>query len=68
MMSKLIRRGERLAAERAERTVRAVAAELTDLLRNASVEIDGARVVASGRGLAKQWLGDPRLRFFGGSK
>lgn len=68
MMTRLIRHGERLAAERAERAVRAVAAELSDVLRNASVEIDGARVVVSGRGLARQWLDDPRLRFFGGTK
>lgn len=68
MTAKLIRRGERLAADRAERAVRAVAAELSDLLRNASVEIDGARVIVSGRGIARQWMGDPRLRFFGGTK
>ncbi len=68
MMSKLVRHVERLAAERGKRAVRAVAAELTELVRNASVEIDGARVVARGRGLTKQWMGDPRLRFFGGNK
>lgn len=68
MMTKLMRHGERLAAERAERAARTVAAELRDLLRNASVEIDGARVVVTGRGLARQWLGDPRLRFFGGNR
>lgn len=68
MMNNLFRHVERLAAEREQRVVLAVAAELTDLVRNASVEIDGARVVARGAGLAKQWLGDPQLRFFGGRK
>lgn len=67
MMSNLVRHVERLAVERQQRAVRAVAAELEDLLRNASVEIEGTKIVARGGGLARQWLGDPRLRFLGGN-
>lgn len=68
MTARLMRHGERLAAERAERAARAVAGELRELVRNASVEIDGARVVVSAPSLVRRWLGDPRLRFFGGTK
>ncbi len=65
MMANLVRHVERLIAERQRLQVNAVAAELEDLLRNASVEIEGTKVIARGSGLARQWLGDPRLRFLG---
>lgn len=68
MMANLIRHAERLATDRAERLARAAAAELEALVRDASVEIDGTQVVVRGRRLAQQWLSEPGLRFFGGSK
>lgn len=62
--------GERMtarAAAAAERRCRAVAAEIAREARAqgiaAEVEAEGVRL--SGRGLAKRWLDDPRLRFLG---
>lgn len=65
MMANLVRRVERLMAERQRRRAIAVAAELEDMLRNASVAIEGSKVIVRGPGLVRQWLGDPRLRFLG---
>lgn len=65
MMDNLVRRVERLTTARAQQAVRTVAAKMAELVRNASIEIDGSQVVARGRGLTKQWLSDPALRFLG---
>ncbi len=65
MMSNLVGYVERLATKRAQQAMRTVAAQLADVVRNASVEIEGTQVVVRGRGLTKQWLSDPALRFLG---
>ena len=63
----MLKRAEVIAQDKQKRTVDAVAQRLRDLLKSASVEVQGSRVVVRGKGLLKRWLIDPDLRFLGGS-
>lgn len=65
MMRGLERRGHALGRELQMRRVRQTAARLRELLRGARVDEDDARIIVSGRGLVRRWLGDPQLRFVG---
>lgn len=66
MMAILVRRVEELARVRQRRKAQEIAAKLKTLIGGASVEVEDARVLVSGRGITQRWLIDPRLRFFGG--
>lgn len=66
MMSDLLSRGERLAQEAQRRKIADVAAQLRAILGSASVAVEEARVLVSGRGIIKRWLIDPSLRFLTG--
>lgn len=63
MMSDLVQRGVRLAAQRQRQRVDRIAAELRTMFGNAAIEVEEARVLVRGRGLIKRWLVDPNLRF-----
>jgi hypothetical protein len=62
MMSDILARGEILARRAQQRTIRAIADRL-NALTQASVQVEEARVLVTGRGLIKRWLIDPELRF-----
>jgi hypothetical protein len=66
MMAMLLKRAEELARERQRRKAQEIAAELKRIVRGASIEIEEARVLVSGRGIIKRWLIDPSLRFLAG--
>lgn len=66
MMEALVSRGERLALEAQRRKVAEVAAQLRAIVGGASVAVEEARVLVSGRGIIKRWLIDPSLRFLAG--
>lgn len=69
MMEKLVKRADELARAGQRQKVQAVAEQLKGMLAGASVEVEEARVLVSGRGIIKRWLIDPSLRFLaGGSK
>jgi predicted NBD/HSP70 family sugar kinase len=67
MMEKLLDRGQALAGDAQQRKLAEVAGQLRAMFGNA-VEIEGDRVLVSGRGIMKRWLIDPSLRFLGGLK
>jgi hypothetical protein len=62
MMSDILARGDKLARRAQQRTIRAIADRL-NALTQASVQVEEARVLVTGRGLIKRWLIDPELRF-----
>jgi hypothetical protein len=62
MISDLLARGDILARRAQQRTIRAIADRL-NALTQASVQVEEARVLVTGRGLIKRWLIDPELRF-----
>jgi hypothetical protein len=62
MMSDILARGDILARRAQQRTIRAIADRL-NALTQASVQVEEARVLVTGRGLIKRWLIDPELRF-----
>jgi hypothetical protein len=66
MMARLIARGEELAREARARRVATVAEHLAMLFGKGAVEVEDARVLARGRGMARRWLVDPNLRFLSG--
>jgi hypothetical protein len=66
MMSDLLQRGEALASQGQQQRLQAVAQQLRALFGSAAVQVDGAQVLVSGRGLIKRWLIDPSLRFLDG--
>jgi hypothetical protein len=66
MMTSVLRHGGTIARQVQQRKIMEVAAELKNLLSGASIEIEDARVLVSGRGLSKRWLIDPALRFLAG--
>jgi hypothetical protein len=66
MMGNLLKRAEELASEAQRRKVAEVAERLKELLRDAAVEVEEARVLVRGRGIVKRWLIDPTLRFLSG--
>jgi hypothetical protein len=59
-------RGEELAREARARRVTTVAEHLAMLFGKGAVEVEDARVLARGRGMARRWLVDPNLRFLSG--
>ena len=67
MTGKLLQRAEAIAQDKQKRTIDAVAQRLRDLLKSASVEIEGSRIILRGKGLLKRWLIDPDLRFLAGT-
>ena len=66
MMEGLVRRAEARVREAQGRRIDALASRIKDVLRSASVEIDGAQIIVKGRGMLKAWLADPTLRFLSG--
>jgi hypothetical protein len=66
MMAGLMKRAEDLAQAMQQRKIRAIAAQLGDLLGGASIAVEEARVLVRGRGIVKRWLIDPSLRFLSG--
>jgi hypothetical protein len=62
MRSDILARGDILARRAQQRTIRAIADRL-NALTQASVQVEEARVLVTGRGLIKRWLIDPELRF-----
>ena len=66
MMNQLLERGEAIARDAQRRTAERVAQELRAELATGSVQVDGASVIVSGRGIMKRWLADASLRFLGG--
>lgn len=66
MMEKLVQRGEEIAREAQARELGRVAEQLRTLFGGASVDVEDAQVIASGKGMMRRWLSDPRLRFLGG--
>jgi len=66
MMTLLVKRVEELARARQRQKVQQVAADLRAIISSASIEVEDARVLVSGRGITKRWLIDPSLRFFRG--
>jgi hypothetical protein len=62
MISDLLARGDIRARRAQQRTIRAIADRL-NALTQASVQVEEARVLVTGRGLIKRWLIDPELRF-----
>lgn len=63
MLANLQKRGEELARERAQEKLADMAAQLRGQQPEASVALNGAQIVISGRGIAKRWLTSPALRF-----
>lgn len=66
MMTRVAKRAEEIARRRQRDKARQVARHVQALLAGASVEIEEARVIVSGRGIVKRWLIDPSLRFLAG--
>ena len=66
MNARLIGRADQIAREAEQAKVGAIAARLAELLQGAAITVEESRVIVSGRGLLKRWLGDPDLRFPGG--
>jgi hypothetical protein len=68
MMGNLLARGEQLARVAQQRRLAEVANQLTELLRGATITVEEALVLVSGKGLLKRWLIDPQLRFLAGDR
>jgi GAF domain-containing protein len=66
-MEALLKRAEQIAAAREQARLRQVAQELKKILGEAAVQIEGSRLLISGRGIMKRWLVDPALRFLAGT-
>jgi hypothetical protein len=66
MMHELLRRAEQLARTAQIQKIGEIAQEVKELFRAAAVEIEGANVIVSGRGLIRRWLIDPSIRFLSG--
>lgn len=67
-MVKLIHRAEDYARAQRVRVAAQVAERLSGTIRGATVSVEEARVVVSGKGLIKRWLIDPELRFLSGDR
>lgn len=66
MMARLAERGEQLAERAQQRAARRAAERLSELIGGRAVELDGTRILVSGRELIRRWLTDPALRFLSG--
>ncbi|MEO6433415.1 MAG: hypothetical protein ABIO29_05510 [Sphingomicrobium sp.] len=66
MSGQWMRRVEAVAEARRRAVVKRLAIRLSQTLRGASVAVEEARVVVTGKGLVKRWLIDPELRFLSG--
>ncbi len=66
MMEKLLIRANELAHVEQQRKLAQVAGQLKELLQGATIEVEEARILVSGRGILKRWLIDPSLRFLSG--
>jgi hypothetical protein len=66
MMSELLQRGQKLARDRQQKKLQAIAQQMRALFGASAVEVEEARVLVTGRGLIKRWLIDPKLRFLDG--
>ena len=65
-METLVKRADELVRAGQRRKVQAVAEQLKALVVGASIEVEEARVLISGRGIVKSWLIDPRLQSLAG--
>jgi hypothetical protein len=63
MMRNLAGRGEELARGAQRRKVAEIARRLASMFGSGAIEVEEARVLVRGKGLARRWLIDPRLRF-----
>ena len=66
MIEKLLIRANELAHVEQQRKLAQVAGQLKELLQGATIEVEEARILVSGRGILKRWLIDPSLRFLSG--
>jgi hypothetical protein len=66
MMEDLLTRADELAHAEQQRKLVQVAGQVKELLHGATIEVDDATVLVSGRGILKRWLLDPSLRFLSG--
>lgn len=65
MMEKLLDRGQAIASDAQQRKLADLAGQLRSMFGTA-VEIEEDRALVSGRGIMRQWLADPSLRFLAG--
>lgn len=68
MLTELMRRAERIAAQAQQSKVDDVARRLRALFGAGAIEAEAAQVIVAGKGLIRRWLTDPALRFLGGLK
>ena len=68
MMGDLLRRGEELARAAQAEATNEIAERLTRLLKGVTITTEEMLVIASGKGVLKRWLIDPRLRFLAGGR
>jgi hypothetical protein len=68
MMRKLVERAQALARAEQRRAIARIAGRIRELVSDASIEVEEARVLVSGRGIVKRWLIDPSLRFLSGGQ
>jgi hypothetical protein len=63
MMRNLVNRAESVARAEQRRQLLRIAARTRELVRDAAIEVEEARILVRGRGIVKRWLIDPSLRF-----
>jgi hypothetical protein len=63
MMRRLANRADSIARAEQRRQLLRIAERTRELVRDASVEVEEARILVRGRGIVKRWLIDPSLRF-----
>jgi hypothetical protein len=68
MMRNLVNRAQAIARAEQRRQVLRIAARTRELVSDASIEVEEARILVSGRGIVKRWLIDPSLRFLSGGQ
>jgi len=62
-MRNLVNRAESVARAEQRRQLLRIAARTRELVRDAAIEVEEARILVRGRGIVKRWLIDPSLRF-----
>ena len=63
MMRKLSNRAGAIARAEQQRQLLRLAGRARELVRDATIEVEEARILVRGRGIVKRWLIDPSLRF-----
>jgi len=62
-MRKLSNRAGAIARAEQQRQLLRLAGRARELVRDATIEVEEARILVRGRGIVKRWLIDPSLRF-----